>query len=160
MYPKPLALDLYISPWITSIQLPQKLLSVDLFNSHIYLSCSPHLHFHFFCVSASPTSSCRWEELSFSILRKRWDLVGLLELMAKRSTGLPSRWMVRSQVSLMPLSKDMFFPFSGRRSFSAAKSKTCLSSCTKQLHVHTVTVCIRPLWIHYHNAFFSYFAFM
>lgn len=77
----------------------------------------------FLYVTALPTSPSRCERLSFPLV-KRWDLVCLLELMTKRSTGLPSRWMDGSQLSLKPLSADVCFPFGDRRGFSAAKQIT------------------------------------
>lgn len=82
-------------------------------------------------VSALPTSSSRWERLSFPTLVKRWDLVGLLELMTKRSTGLPSRWIEGSQLSLRPLSTDVCFPLCGLRGFSAAKTNYIIELCLR-----------------------------
>ncbi len=110
--------------WLTFVSRPiiSSIWSHSL--KHLTTSSCSHPSVFNFSVSALPTSSSRWDLLSFSALVKRWDLVGLLELMTKRSTGLPSRWIDGSQASLRPLSAGVCFPLWGRRGFSAAKQMT------------------------------------
>ena len=105
---------------------------------HLCQSQTSHILVFLTSVSALPTSSSRWERLSFPTLVKRWDLVGLLELMTKRSTGLPSRWIEGSQLSLRPLSTDVCFPLCGLRGFSAAKTNYVIELCVRFMCMYKV----------------------